>query len=74
MEGFIKEVLADQLAIVAGQPGLVEMLKWIALFWAAVFLANRFARRYTPELMSWYPAYSAVIGLVLTVILLLLAS
>lgn len=74
MGGFTKGIPVDQLAIVADQPGLVEMLKWITVFWAAVFMANHFARKYTPEIMSWYPAYSTVIGLVLTVVLLHLAS
>ena len=74
MNGFIKEIPGDQLAIVAGHPGLFEMLRWITVSWAAVFLANRFVRKYTPELMSWYPLYSAAVGLVLTAFLLHLAS
>lgn len=70
----IKEIPVDQLTIMAGHPGLVDTLKWIIVFWIAVLLANRFVRKYVPELMSWYPFYSALIGLILTVLLLVLAS
>lgn len=74
MGGFTKGIPVDQLAVVAGQPGLVEMLKWITVFWAAVFMANHFVRKYTPGIMSWYPLYSTAVGIVLTVALLYLAS
>lgn len=74
MGGFTKGIPVDQPQQQAGQPGLVEMLKWITVFWAAVFMANHFVRKYTPGIMSWYPLYSTAVGIVLTVALLYLAS
>lgn len=46
-------------------------LKLIPVLWIAVLLANIFCKRYTPEIASWYPAYSIVVGLIATLFFLI---
>ena len=49
-------------------------LKLIPVLWLAVILCNLLTKKAAPELSSWYPAYSVVVGVFTTGILLLTAS
>lgn len=49
-------------------------LKLIPLLWAVVVLCNLLTKKLAPELMTWYPVYSIIIGLLTTAFLLCLAA
>lgn len=49
-------------------------LKLIPILWIAVILCNLLANKAAPELSSWYPVYSIMIGVLTTAVLLLTAA
>lgn len=49
-------------------------LKLIPVLWVAVILCNLLTKKAAPELSTWYPVYSIVIGVLTTGVLLLTAS
>lgn len=48
-------------------------LKLIPLLWAVVVLCNSLTKKLAPELMTWYPTYSVIVGVLTTVFLASLA-
>lgn len=48
-------------------------LKLIPVLWAAVVLCNLLTKKLVPELMTWYPVYSVIVGVLTTVFLANLA-
>lgn len=52
----------------------VLALKLIPILWSIVLLCNLFTKKLAPELMTWYPVYSIIIGLLTTAFLLYLAA
>ena len=49
-------------------------LNLIPLLWSVVILCNLLTKKVAPELMTWYPVYSIIVGVLTTAVLLLLAS
>ena len=49
-------------------------LKLIPVLWLAVVMCNLLAKKFTPEISSWYPTYSCVVGVLTTMFLLWNAS
>jgi len=52
----------------------VFTLKLIPILWAVIVLCNLLTKKLVPELMTWYPVYSIIIGLLTTAFLLCLAA
>lgn len=49
-------------------------LKLIPVLWSVVVLCNLLTKKLVPELMTWYPIYSVIVGVVTTAFLLHLAA
>ena len=49
-------------------------LKLIPILWAVIVLCNLLTKKLVPDLMTWYPVYSIIIGLLTTAFLLCLAA
>jgi len=52
----------------------VFTLKLIPILWAVIVLCNLLTKKLVPDLMTWYPVYSIIIGLLTTAFLLCLAA
>ena len=48
-------------------------LKLIPILWAVIVLCNLLTKKLVPDLMTWYPIYSSIVGALTTVLLVALA-
>ena len=48
-------------------------LKLIPILWAVIVLCNLLTNKLVPDLMTWYPIYSIIVGALTTVLLVALA-
>lgn len=46
-------------------------LKLIPILWAVIVLCNLLTKKLVPDLMTWYPIYSIIVGALTTVLLVL---
>lgn len=51
----------------------VFTLKLIPILWAVIVLCNLLTKKLVPDLMTWYPIYSIIVGALTTVLLVALA-